>query len=264
MTTLSVAAVVQSANVPPRVQVTVTDTGTSPAITSATVTRTDAVGNVSTVRTTDGAPLVLTTSGSNRVGTVYDVEAPYGVAVTYSTVEQPANTSGAVTVAASVAWLVHPGIPDRSMPITVGALGSRARKVTRGVFYPLGRISPVVITDGQRKGVESDLSVVTFTDADRRALGSLIDDASVLMLNIPASKGWGIDSCYVSVGDVQEDKLSRLASEPGRTWKLPYVVVDRPAGGTQAQWSWSDVIAKYATWQALKTADTTWAKVQTG
>lgn len=265
MTTLSVVAVTQPSNSPPRVQVTVTDTGSSPAITSATVTRTDNSGVTSVVRTSDGAPLPLVTSGSNRVGTVYDYTAPYGVPVTYSTSEQPANTSAAVSVNATDVWLVHVGVPDRSLIIDLRAASNakESRAVNAGVFYPMGRRNAVVISDGQRKGRTSSLVVATDTSDEFDAIDALVDDAGVLLLNVPTALGLGIKTDYIFVQDVDYARLTDVGSVPNRDIVMPYVVVDAPVGGTQAQWSWADVVAKYATWQQVINANATWAALQT-
>lgn len=262
MTTLSLVATAQPANLPPRVKVDVTDTGT-PAINSVTVTRTDAAGNTSVVRTPDGGPLQLTTSGSNRVGTVYDYEMPYGVGVTYSTSEQPANVSGSVSVTSASVWLVHPGVPDRSMPILVQSVSATTRGVNRGVFYPMGRANAVVVTDGRRQLVAGSVNLLTQTDEERRALVDLLADAAVLQLNVPASKAFGIDTAYLSVGEVTEARPSRMLQQPDRVWELPFVTVDAPVGGSQAQYTWADVVARYATWQDVINANATWAAVQT-
>lgn len=264
MTTLSVAAVAQPTNNPPRVQVTVTDTGTSPAITSATVTRTDNSGRTSIVRTSDGGPLPLVTSGTTRVGTVYDYEAPYGVPVTYSTSEQPANVSASTTLSSNDVWLVHVGVPDRSLPIDLRASSSaeESRAVNAGVFYPMGRRNAVVISDGQRNGRQSSLVVSTDTLAEFDAIDSLVDDAGVLLLNVPQALGLGIATSYIFVQDVTYKRLSDIGSMPDRDIVMPYVVVDPPVGGSQAQWSWSDVVTKYATWQDVLNANATWAALQ--
>lgn len=264
MTTLSVTAAVQPTNLPPRVLVTVTDTGSSPAITSAVVTRTDNSGRTSIVRTPDGGPLQLAVSGSNRVGTVYDYEAPYGVPVTYSTSEQPANTSGAVTLSVADAWLIHVGVPDRSLPLDlrVGSFAEESRASNAGVFYPMGRRNAVVVSDGQRKGRQSSLVVAAETLAEFDAFDSLVDDAGVLLLNVPASLGLGISTAYVFIQDVRYKRLTDIGSIPNRDIEMPYVVVDAPVGGSQAQYTWADVIAKYPAWQAVKDANTTWAAVQ--
>jgi hypothetical protein len=255
----TVVATAQPANVPPRVKVDITDTGT-PAVTSVTVTRTDSYGNVSTVRTSDGNPLTLVTSGSNRVGTVYDYEMPLGAAVTYSTVQNPASTASA-QVDSSVSWLVHVGVPALSITIRIKELSTRTRKVSRGVFQPIGRRNAVVVTDGARKGNEGTLSLLTLTMPERLDLDEILNDSSVLLLNVPQSNGWGVDSQYISIGDVDEVRVTPFLGEAARVWTLPFIQVDSPIGGSQAQFTWTDVIAKYSTWTALIAANPTWADV---
>lgn len=263
MTTFAIAVTAQPTNSPPRVKVDVTTSGT-PVVTSVTVVRTDSSGRTSTVRTSNGGPLQLTVSGSTYVGTVYDVELSYGMAATYSLVESPTTVSAPVTVSPTSVWLVHPGVPDRSIPIDLraGSFGKETRSVNAGVFYPMLRTNAVVISDGRRKGRQSSFTVATTTLAALNQLDSLLDDASVLLLNVPPSLGLGIDSSYVFIQDVDFDRPSGIGSEQYRETVLPYVVVDQPAGGTQAQYSWADVIAKYSTWQALKAANATWAAAQ--
>lgn len=263
MSTLSAAATAQPSNNPPRVKVDVTDSGT-PAITQVQVVRKDASGNTTPVRTPDGGPLQLVTSGSNRVGTVFDYEAPFGQPFTYATVEQPANASSSVTLVGSSVWLVHPGVPARSVAVELrkDSLESEERTVSAGVFYPLGRTNPVVVTDGRRKGRSSSLTVGTETLAQLASLHALIDDAGVLFLNVPPGFEMGVDSSYIFVRDVQVKRLSDIGSAPQRDVVMPYVVVDRPAGGQQAVYTWGDVIAKYPTWQALMDANATWTAVQ--
>lgn len=252
MSTIAVTATPDLVNVPPRVKVDVTDSG-APAINTVNVVRT--IGGVSTpVRTLDGNPLTLTTSGSNRVGTLYDYEIPYGQAVTYSTLEYPTGVSASTTLAVTVPWLVHPNIPARSMPITIESSPSHSRSVTRGVFAPMGRAHPIVFTDGRRKGAEGTLRILTQTDVERRALNLALDDAAVLLLNVPSSKAWGISTNYLSVGDVEVERPSRMLVQADRVWSLPYCVVDRPEGGSQAQWTLADLNATYASLNAIQAA----------
>ena len=158
MSTIAVVATVEASNVPPRVRLNVTDTGT-PALASTTITRLNPDGTTTPVRTLDGNPLTLTTG----TGLLYDYEMPYGAAVSYSSLETPAASSAQVTVNVSSVWLVHPGVPSLSRPITVSKFGDRTSKVQRGVFHPMGRATPVVVTDGVRGSAEYELTVVTFT-----------------------------------------------------------------------------------------------------
>jgi hypothetical protein len=260
MSTVTVVPTVEVNNLPPRVRLDVTDTGSSPAITSTTVMRLDADGNMVPVRTLDGNPLTLTTSGSTRVGLVYDYEMPYGTAVSYSTLESPTVTSAQVTVAEGDVWLVHPGVPSLSQQVLVGEFSERATAVTRGVFYPMGRATAVVVTDGARKAAQYDLTLVTLTDDAREAMAALLSDAGALLLNVPATKGFGVNAEYVAIGDAKESRVSRIASEPARRWSLQCTVIDRPAGGSQSQRTFVDLLdyptlaalqAKYSSFTAL-------------
>ena len=262
MSTVTVVPTVELTNVPPRVRLDVTDTGT-PNLFATTVNRLDPDGVLRPVRTTDGNPLTLSTSGSDRVGLLYDYEMPYGASVSYSTVESPGTVSAAVTVDESRAWLVHPGVPALSMPITIASIGARTRRAQRGIFYPMGRSTPVVQTDGQRKAAEYSLNIYTATDDDRGRIDALFEDAGVLLLNVPASKGWGITAEYVSVGDMSEARVANFLGYTDRTWELPLVVVDRPSGGSQSQRTLADLLV-YPTLADLQAAYPTLADVLAG
>ncbi|HEX8345574.1 MAG TPA: hypothetical protein VF657_12705 [Actinoplanes sp.] len=263
MATLSLAVAAQPSNVPPRVMVTVTDVG-APAINAVTVTRTDNSGRVSVVRTSDGGPLPLLTSGANRVGVVYDYEAPVGVPVTYSTVEQPTVLSAEVTLASDDVWLIHPGVPERSMTVqfAAGSFGEESLPASSGVFWPLGRETAVVVTDGQRKLGGSQFTVALDTLAEVAALRALVADAGVLWLNVPPLSGFDIASQYVAILDITARRLTDIGSDPYRLYVCPFVPTQAPVGGTQAQWTWADVIATYATWAGVTAANKTWADLQ--
>jgi hypothetical protein len=251
----------QPSNVPPRVKIDITDTGT-PAI---NVRDRDAAGHrrrhVETVRTSDG--LALTAGGHHyRTATVYDYEMPLGSSVTYSTVEKPAVTSTTL-IDSSVVWLVHPGVPALSMPVDfrIHSFESEELAVKAGVFYPMGRRNAVSVTDGRRRGATGSFTVGLDTLSDLTSLRALLDDASVLLLNVPASFNLGLDSRYLAIQDVTIKRRSDVGSDPGRDVVMPYVTVDSPVGGSQSQWAWSNVISQYATWTALIAAEPTWTDV---
>lgn len=263
MSTVTVVPTVELSNVPPRVRLDVTDTG-SPSIFSTTVMRLNPDGRTVPVRTNDGNPLTLSTSGSDRVGLIYDYEPPFGAAVSYLTLESAGTVSTQVTVPETRVWLIHPGVPELSMPITVARFGTRSRKTARGVHYPMGRATPVVQTDGARKAAEYALSVVTFTDDERRDLETLLEDSGALLLNVPASKGWGVSAEYVSVGDIQEERQVQFAGDPLRVWSLPCTVIDRPAGGSQAERTYVDVLGDNVTYASLMTKYPTYLALLAG
>lgn len=265
MSTVTVVPTVELSNVPPRVRLDVTDTGSSPAITSTTVTRLDANGRTVPVRTNDGQPLQLTTSGSTRVGLLYDYEVPYGAAASFSTLESPTVVSAQVTVSVSKVWLVHVAVPSLSMPIELRAdsLADETFTVNQGVFWPMGRANPVIVTDGIRKGPQSSLTVGIETAADVRAIRAVIQDGGTLFLNIPPSLGFLFDSCYIAVGDVKRTRISTIGADPYRDVVMPFNVVDRPAGGSQSQRTLIDLLS-FSTLDAIRPAYTSLNAVLAG
>jgi hypothetical protein len=260
MSVVTVAPTVEPGNWPPRVRLDVTDTSI-PLYQEVTVTRLDPNGRTATVRTPDGNPLTLTSS----VGLVYDYEAPYGQPVTYSTVEDPATVSAQVTVDEDRIWLIHPGVPELSAPVELrsSSLLEEEWAVEQGVFFPQGREFPVVHTDGIRRAPSSSLTVAVDSLADLSRVRSLLRDASVLLLNVPAGLGLGFDTSYVAIGNVRNARVSDIGSDPKRAVTLPFVVVDRPSGGTQADRTYSDLLS-YSTYADLQAAYTDYQAVLSG
>lgn len=250
--TVTITPTVNLASTPPSVSLAILDS--TGANTSLTVQRMDPDGVLRPVRTTDGNALPLTVSGATRVGSLIDYEPPYGQSVYYTTAEVTSVASAAVTVAVSKAWLTHPGIPSLSVAITVAGMSDRKRAVSRGVFNPQGRSKAVVQTAGTRWSPEFTLSIYTASDADLGAVLDLLDDASTLLLNVPATKGWGVTAEYVSIGDVNEGRVGKLLPYKDRVWDLPCTVVDRPAGGTRAAWAMSDIRDNFALMSNIRDA----------
>lgn len=255
--TVTVTPTVELSNVPPRIRLNIT---ASAGETSTTVTRLDPDGRTVSVRTADGAPQPIT----GTTALLYDYEMQYGAAVSYSSLQSPATVSAQVTVDETRVWLIHPGVPDLSQPLTVAELSERKRPVQQGVYRPMGRRYAVVQTDGQRKAPEFTLSVYTATDADRASIEDLLDDAGTLLLNVPVGKGWGIGADYVAVGDSTEFRYGRFLGYADRRWDLPLVVVSRPVGGTQSQRTYTDVLATYTTYTQVQAAYSSYLNLLAG
>jgi phage baseplate assembly protein gpV len=219
---------------------------------------------ISAAATVTASSVSITISGPN-LGTVYDYEAPYGAPVSYSTQESPATISAEVTVPASSAWLTHPSVPALSMPIELQAdsFAEEVWDVVQGVYWPMGRKAPVVQSDGQRKAVASSLTVSISTLADLASLRALLQDTSVLLLNVPATLGLGIDTAYISVGAVRNKRLTNIGSDPYRVVTLPIQVVDAPVGGTTAARTYADLLS-FSTYAALNAAYPTYAALLAG
>jgi hypothetical protein len=254
---------------PPRIRLDITDTRTTPA-TELTITRLDPDGRYRPVRTDDDGPLPL----SGGVATLYDYEPKgFGVQVTYST-DVPGGPTVTTSLDADGIWLVHRGVPSRSVRVdAVSKIGPRTREVQQGKFVILERNDPIVVTGGARSTPAGMIGVRTDTDAQRRAMDLLLDDASPVLLNLPPGRGWGFDPCYLALGTTDEDRPVRYGPVPLREWTLPYQVIGRPVGGIRAAVTWDDIAtegaddytaapgSQYMTWQEIADAGLTWAQL---
>lgn len=257
--TTTFTATADPTNDPPRVILNFTYTGQ----TSVTIVRNDPDGSTTPVRLAEPATL----DGSGQwVG--YDYESWFESATTYDgTTGAGTLTSNSVTLDVHDIWLRHPGIPSLSQQVDFQGEGAPVRPVTQAVLEPLGRNVPVVVTDGQRKSKRGDLTLRTFDDTGHANLLGLLDDTSVLLLDVPLSKGYGLDLVhqYLSIGDLTQTRLRPdYYPHTWRIWTAPYIVVGRPAGGILTQRTYADLLAGFATYQAVKSAYATYTNVLTG
>lgn len=165
---------------------------------------------------------------------------------------------------------------------------------------PVNRRRPVAITR-ERRDIDSTLTLVTRTFADRDALKLLAQPGSPLLWRGPAT--YGIADTYMDVGAFSVARgLADHKIQP-RVVTMPFVTVDRPAGptigvcGSQVQdlcdvydtwdemeaagisWlgliagqgagpiglrTWADVLADFANWDAVDDGSNTWSDILTG
>lgn len=255
---ITVTPTVDLANIPPRIRL---DVAASAGETIATPTRLNPDGTTSLARTADGNPLPL----SAGVGLLYDYEPPYGQLVSYSSLETPGTVSAQVNLDPGVVWLIHTGVPALSMPIKLGrgSFTKRTRTAKQGVFWIMGRDTPIVQTDGARKSVQTSMVVLSRDSNEADDLEALTSDAGVLLLNIPASLGWNFGTCYVSVGDIDVTVVTDLVVEAWALLTMPFTVVDAPVGGSMAQRVLTDLMS-YTSLTALQAAYPTLTAVLAG
>jgi hypothetical protein len=244
-----------------RVSVNLTWTDPTPDPTTALVERVNQDGTVVPVRGADPATLVA------GVWIGDDFEAPLDSTFYYqaTSTEVPGTviTSPTYTMASDGAtWLRHPGRPLLNARVKPTRGPDLVRPIELGVFDVLGRSRPIA-TSMLRRSERGELSLRTDTEAERLALLQLLQDGSPLLLSTPS--GYGLGNLYLSVGEVQETRLTTYGKEPARLWSLPFTVVDRPAGGALAAGnSWSDVLGSYSSWSQLQASEGTWASVVEG
>lgn len=251
--TTTITATPEPAHLPPRVRLDVTWTGA----TTAMIQRTDPDGTVQPVRFAD--PIVLT----GGAATFYDYESWFGAATVYTaTVGTSSVSASPVTLAATAVWLRHPTLPSLSISPLIEFEDDVVRVIKAAKKEPIGRKYPLVISDGSRKAPSSGMTLVTWTLDDKDALLSLFDDGTPLLLDVPPALGWGFTHQYMAVGNLTESRPAPdVAQEQARRWPFTYDVVDRPASGPSAPWtfaalltqnvSFAGVLAKYATFADL-------------
>jgi len=248
--TTTVTATAEPGATPPRVRLDITTNQTS-----LVVYRVALDGSQTPVRTYDGGPLPV--SGSTAL--LYDPEAPFGQSFTYTTDDTATTASASVSVDPGVVWLVHAGVPTRSVPVTVAAFSERQAGASQSVRYPLNRRFPIVANDGMRKADTYTLTLLTQSQDEFSALQDLLSDLSPLLLNVPPSRNWvGAGTEYLAIGDVSVSNPGRVVVLPDRLWSLPCSVVDRPAGGSQAFNTYAKSTGLYSTYSARLAAHATY------
>lgn len=222
---------------------------------------------------TTGSSTSTDTPAASKVATLVDYLPPYGVPVSYSV--NGGTPSNVIVVDVLEPWLIHPFTPSLSRPVELrqGSLDTRTRATSRGVFKPVGRKRPLVVTGGARQDPESALIVSTTSEAEIAQLEQLLADDQVLLFNVSPQLGLAVTTNYLSIGDVDEVRPSGAAgTDSTRDWKLPFLVVDPPISGTAANTSggspaartWADMAVQYGTWAAAEAVYSTWAKAEAG
>ncbi|WP_405559079.1 hypothetical protein OHV08_34285 [Streptomyces canus] len=188
---------------------------------------------------------------------IEDHEAPFGVPVYYRIemysspgVSAGSRTSTAVTLNLddiNTVWLKDPGNPQRSCKVVVQQAPDWTRPIDQASYVIRGRRNKVTHS-GNRQGLEGGLAIWTRSDAERAALHLLLNSGNTLLWQ--AVPGMGVDDMYVSVGEVPEARVGKLAQEQWRAWTLPLTEADMPvttavngSGGRTCQ----DIVAEFDT-----------------
>jgi hypothetical protein len=203
----------------PRVRVAIT--GASGA--SAEVSRVDET-TPSTAPVRQGSPAALV----GGAATIYDYEAVFGDWVHYTVTDgaSATATSGSVYQSAAGPWLVHPGQPEKSVPLSVTRWPAWTRPIQRGVYQPMSRPNRVVVS-AMRQSREGELVAYTVTAQQRDTLAAVLADGSALLIKGTGAEGAG--TYWVSVGDVDYEPAG--SDLRGYTvWTLPLIEVDSPPG----------------------------------
>jgi hypothetical protein len=181
-------------------------------------------------------------------------------------------------------WLIHPGVPSLSLPVTGILLTDDQSDSGTALHAPLGRADPIPVSDGARKTPAFQVSFrtggeiysfpggftfpgeLTFPGAQDQndALKAILRDSAPLLLQIVYPFTDIAMYRWISIDRVTTARVTMLFGDQQRVWTLDCTEITRPAGGIAAQRTWADLVAECATWQDVIDKYATWTGVTTG
>jgi len=161
-----------------------------------------------------------------------DGEAPMDIPVTYQlfvTVALGGRVESTPVVLDSndQVWITHPSTPDT--PVLITPLGSAPvieYAAVQGVFYPLGRRYPVVISASQRHSATGTITFGVVSTQERVDLEALLSDLSPVLLRVPA--GYHPGDMWLSLATLTIDPQGRKPWQETRTITSPFWEVEAP------------------------------------
>lgn len=207
-------------------------------------------------------------SGTGSTFTVGEIKVSnYPAAPTHLDV-----TSAPATLSPSQAWMVHPGSPSLSVPISSSDRSASAvrnlgpiSQASASTLHPiLGQSLPIETRSGPRFGNTLQVSLKARTAAHEAALNGILADGTPLLFRFPPTYDAGFDEGFYSVGNVQHARMAQLKGNHLREFTLDLTQVQQPTLTVQnTGWSWAALAAAFPTWQAVAQAYNTWADVLT-
>lgn len=157
--------------------------------------------------------------------------------------------SAAVAWSSTKTWLKSLTEPTINMTLSIKEVPTLKRRNPQGVFDIPDRTDPIVVSSG-RKLSEGTVTFLTMTVQELAGLEQLLNRSEVLLLQTPAVDGWGCK--YIACGDVDENRVSRLARHPHRDVVVPFLEVLSPVGEVIGFGvTYNDIAAQYPTYADL-------------
>lgn len=186
----------------------------------------------------------------------------------YGGIKTITETSSTVILEGVDGWIIHPGQPVLSVPLsyddlertTIEALGNVQQRSTAATHQILGRGKPIHVNTGPRQSDQTSLQIATETTADRQAVAALLADETPLLVRIPSSWLMDFDDGFYAVGDVTFERAQQMYGVPARIINLPLQSVEAPAVSVQnVGHSWATVASEIESWTAVRAVYATWA-----
>jgi hypothetical protein len=186
---------------------------------------------------------------------------------TYPTATNLAETSSAINLAPSQAWLIHPGSTSLSVPMSetdTAAAGivdiSPVENPSNATVHKiLGSATPVPTTVGPRTDDRTTMTVATVTSAEAVSLRALLAPDVPLLVQVPPSWDLDFNSGFYQVGDITVSRTGEVRS-PRRIVILPLQKVQSPVVDIEnTGWSYASVAAEFASYADILTTFATYA-----
>lgn len=161
-----------------------------------------------------------------------DGECPLDVAVTYIAAD-PRITGGQVTSSQvllpsnAFAWLSHPSSPTNPLRVDVSQPPALEHAIDEGVFLPIGRRAPVVVTAAQRQAPTGKIDFYALGFPQRDLLRAMFANPAPLLLRAPSEYGYGT-GMWLALGKIVEDRENRKAFHDAVLFSCEFTEVDAP------------------------------------
>lgn len=158
-----------------------------------------------------------------------------------------------------------------SDPVNVGLgiwvglikLGDPTHPGTRALYRAINR-APAIAVSQARAWEDSQLVVLTSTLAEREFFISVMASGRTVLMRNPEPL-YPENNWYISIPDINEERIFEDQRRPERLWSFPYTRVERPTGlieaTTAATWQNTKDIG---TWLQVRAARGPWLNVLTG
>lgn len=181
------------------------------------------------------------------------------------------ETSDPVTLNPDKGWLIHPGQPGLSFPLTDRALAAGIEEIgdilndaNDTIHHILGSPTPVVTTNGNRRADDTMLAVAIETNVEELALKEMLKDQTPILVNFPPSMGTFFQYGFYRVGTTRRSRKRQQQGSQLRTYELPLLAVRSPSVVQQAAgWSFATLKLAYQSFDEVRAAYATFAALVT-
>jgi hypothetical protein len=126
-------------------------------------------------------------------------------------------------------WATHPSDPGHPRRLIVkDAAPSIVRPANEGVFQPIGRRNPVIVTSAARQGMTGTLVWGALSFDERDDWDSLLADLQPMLFRMPAEYRYPSGGVWWSLGDSTEDPMGLGPQQDLRVFSAPFTEVDQP------------------------------------